>query len=61
MAKYNRFDPRNKKHGNHKSKTLTKDFRIREVNDGDPRHMLMEIMYDDDTDREESEHQILQG
>lgn len=30
MAKYSRFDPRNKKRGNHKTQTLTKDNRIRE-------------------------------
>lgn len=30
MAKFDRFDPRNKKRGNHKSQTLYKDCRIRE-------------------------------
>lgn len=30
MAKYSRFDPRNKKRGKHKNQTLNKDNRIRE-------------------------------
>jgi hypothetical protein len=29
MAKYSRFDPRNKKRGKHKSQSLEKDFRIK--------------------------------
>lgn len=31
MAKYGRFDPRNKKNGRNKNRSLGKDFRIREV------------------------------
>lgn len=31
MAKYGRFDPRNKKRGKHKSQSIDKDFRIRDA------------------------------
>ena len=30
MAKYGRFDPRNKKRGKHKSQSIDKDIRIKE-------------------------------
>jgi len=61
MAKYSRFDPRNKKRGKHKSQSLAKDLRIREVQDIDSKRILNEIMYDDEYDYEEYEPQQLQG
>ena len=30
MAKFSRFDPRNKKRGNHKRQSINKDLKIRE-------------------------------
>ena len=61
MAKYTRYDPRNKKNGKHKSLTLDKDLRIREVSDNDTRQLLSEVMYDDDNDQQELKNQQLQG
>lgn len=61
MAKYSRFDPRNKKRGKHKSQSLSKDLRIREVQDIDSKRTLNEVMYDDEYDYEEYEPQQLQG
>lgn len=61
MAKYTRFDPRNKKRGKHKSQSLQKDWRIREVQDVDSKRMLNEVIYDDEYDYEEYEPQQLQG
>lgn len=61
MAKYTRFDPRNKKRGKHKSQSLQKDLRIREVQDVDSKRMLNEVIYDDEYDYEEYEPQQLQG
>ena len=61
MAKYSRFDPRNKKRGKHKSQSLQKDLRIREVQDVDSKRMLNEVIYDDEYDYEEYEPQQLQG
>lgn len=49
MAKYTRFDPRNKKRGKHKAGSLEKDIRIREVVDNKDRYqMLREVVYNDD-------------
>lgn len=61
MAKYSRFDSRNKKRGKHKSQSMDKDIRIREVNDRDTRQMLNEVMYDDQYDYDELDNQQLQG
>ena len=61
MAKYSRFDPRNKKRGNNKSKSIEKDIRIKEVNSKDSKLMLNEVMYDDEYDYNEYESQQLQG
>lgn len=61
MAKYSRFDPRNKKRGNHKTKSIEKDLRIREVQDFDNKRMLNEVMYDDEYDYDELDNQQLQG
>lgn len=48
MAKYTRFDPRNKKNGRNKTRSLGKDFRIREVDDHKVRNQafLKEVVYD---------------
>ena len=63
MAKYSRFDPRNKKRGKHKSESqsLEKDFRIREVQDYESKRMLNEVMYDDQYDYDELDNQQLHG
>ena len=61
MAKYTRFDPRNKKRGNNKAKSQEKDFRIREVQDTSTKRMLNEVMYDNEYDYDELENQQLQG
>jgi len=52
MAKFSRFDPRNKKHGKHKKQSLNKDLRIREdrLYDNDKyntNRMIKEVMHDD--------------
>jgi hypothetical protein len=61
MAKYSRFDSRNKKRGKHKSQSIDKDIRIREVNDRDSRQMLNEVMYDDQYDYDDLDNQQLHG
>lgn len=61
MAKYSRFDPRNKKRGKHKNESLEKDLRIREVQDYESKRVLNEVMYDDQYDYDELEYQQLQG
>jgi hypothetical protein len=61
MAKYSRFDPRNKKRGKHKSQSIERDLRIREVQDFDHRQMLNEVMFDDENDYDELDNQQLQG
>ena len=61
MAKYSRFDPRNKKRGKHKSESLEKDLRIREVQDYESKRMLNEVMYDDKYDYENLDNQQLHG
>lgn len=61
MAKYSRFDSRNKKRGKHKSQSIEKDFRIREVNDRDTRQVLNEVMYDDQYDYDDLDNQQLNG
>lgn len=57
MAKYTRYDPRNKKRGKHKSQSIDKDLRIREVEEKDTKRMLNEVMYDDEYDYEELDYQ----
>ena len=64
MAKYGRFDPRNKKQGKHKSQSLEKDLRIREVEDFNDRNysrILREVTYDNGYDNESfyQEHKIV--
>jgi hypothetical protein len=61
MAKYSRFDPRNKKRGNNKTKSQDRDLRIREVQDTSSKRMLNEVMYDDEYDYDELDNQQLQG
>lgn len=61
MAKYSRYDPRNKKRGNNKIKSQTKDLRIREVLGNENKQMLNEVMFDDEYDYEELDNQQLQG
>lgn len=54
MAKYGRFDPRNKKNGRNKNRSLGKDFRIREVDNHKIKHqaLLREVVYDDEIEEE---------
>lgn len=59
MAKYSRFDPRNKKSGNNKFKSQTKDLRIREVQDSSNKRMLNEVMYDNQNDYDDLDNQQL--
>ena len=61
MAKYSRYDPRNKKRGNHKSQSENKDLRLREINDRDARVLLQEVMHDDEYDYENLDNQQLNG
>tara|TARA_R110001592_G_scaffold358832_3_gene664291 strand:+ start:703 stop:888 length:186 start_codon:yes stop_codon:yes gene_type:complete len=61
MTKFSRHDPRNKKEGNNKAKSLAKDLRIREVSADDVKQQLNEVMYDDEYDKEEFNNQPLQG
>lgn len=54
MAKYTRYDPRNKKRGKHKSHSLERDIRLREVDHNsdkfNSRAILREVVFDDDND-----------
>ncbi len=61
MAKYSRYDPRNKKRGNHKLQSENKDLRLREINDRDDRVLLQEVMHDDEYDYENLDNQQLNG
>ena len=59
MAKYTRFDHRNKKNGKQKTHSLEKNLRIREVSDNDTKQMLNEVMYDDENDYTDLDNQQL--
>lgn len=50
MAKYSRYDPRNKNRGRNKTRSLDKDIRIREVDDSKFKNQafLREVVYDDE-------------
>lgn len=51
MAKFGRFDPRNKKRNKHKTQSQNKDFRIREVDakyEKNESQLLKEVIYDDE-------------
>lgn len=52
MAKFSRFDSRNKKKNNHKTLSQNKDFKIKEVikDDKYTDKELKEVMYDEDWD-----------
>lgn len=52
MAKFSRFDPRNKKRGKHKNEHLDKDLRIREVDEytRNGKQLLQEVMHDNEND-----------
>lgn len=56
MAKFSRYDPRNKKNGKHKYQSKEKDIRIREVidsSDGFNKHnMLKEVTFEDNEEQE---------
>lgn len=57
MAKYGRFDPRNKNKGRNKNRSLGKDFRIREVDNQKIKHQafLREVVYDDEIEEENND------
>lgn len=61
MAKYSRYDPRNKKRGKHKSEHMDKDLRIREVQHIGDKRQLNEVMFDDEHDQDGLDPQQLQG
>jgi hypothetical protein len=60
MAKYSRYDPRNKKRGKHKVLHQDKDVRIKEVDIRNTKQSLNEVMYDDEYDYDEYEPRQLQ-
>ena len=61
MAKYSRYDPRNKKHGRHKTESIEGLSRIREVNYKDSTVLLQEVMHDDEHDYDNLDNQQLKG
>ena len=61
MAKYSRYDPRNKKRGNNKMKSQERDFRIREVDEKSGKMLLQEVMFDDEYDYDDLNNQQLQS
>jgi hypothetical protein len=61
MTKYSRFDPRNKKRGKQKVKSIEKDLRIREVTDNNSKLLLKEVMYDEQYDHDDLDNQQLHG
>jgi hypothetical protein len=67
MAKYSKFDPRNKKQGRNKALSQDKDLKIKEADWKDEwqsigsKRMINEVMYDDEHDHEELNNQELRG
>lgn len=67
MAKYSKFDPRNKKQGRHKAQSQNRDLKLKETdwksgweNIGNKK-LINEVMYDDETDHDELKNQELRG
>lgn len=53
MAKYTRFDPRNKKNGRNKNRSLVKDVRIRDAeNSKNEKYKVKQSMVLSETDEE---------
>lgn len=55
MAKFTRFDARNKKQNKHKEESQDKDIRIREIDSGgsfNKHSVLKEVMFDENKDQE---------
>ena len=49
MAKYSRFDPRNKNKGKHKNQSINKELKFKEVNTEDfKKQQLKEIAFDNE-------------
>jgi len=46
MAKYTRFDPRNKNRGRNKQRSIDRDLRIRDTNKKGRHSILREVTYD---------------
>ena len=61
MAKFSKYDPRNKKNGKHKTQSVDGFTRIREVSDTDNRVLLQEVVYDDENDYDTIENVQLNG
>ena len=61
MAKFSRFDPRNKKINNHKTQSLNKDIKIRELNgkSDNKMNLLKEVVYDQLDDVTAENNQLL--
>lgn len=61
MAKYSRFDPRNKNRGRNKQRSLDRDLRIRESDKKGRGTLLREVGYDNtyDDEPEYYENQML--
>lgn len=52
MAKYTRFDPRNKNRGRNKQRSIDRDIRIRETEKKGRHNMLREVTYDNILDED---------
>lgn len=61
MAKFTRYDPRNKKNGKHKLQSVDGYSRIREVSNKDNKKLLQEVVYDDENDYDATENIQLNG
>ena len=62
MAKYSRFDPRNKNKGKHKNQSINKELKVKEVNTEDfKKQQLKEIAFDNENADNEYAFQELRG
>lgn len=64
MAKFSRFDPRNKKRGRHKTQSLNRDFRIKEQKKSAKDYLLYSqnsLEYSHDDNGEYYDEQLEQG
>ena len=52
MAKYTRFDPRNKNRGRNKQRSIDRDLRIRDTDKKGRSGMLREVTYDNALDED---------
>ena len=62
MAKYSRFDPRNKNKGKHKNQSINKELKFKEVNtEHFKKQQLKEIAFDNENADNEYAFQELRG